>query len=278
LVTATALVGGYEARLMVAQHRAHSAQTAESSKTQNTPMPFVASVAAIATHLPPPADGATREELLKRDAAQRAEIVRLRAELAALRRPNPLNMPAAWMHGEDFFKPSKDDLLQMAKDCQVRFDAPELTVPAATMRDELAAEAGVSDEERQQYNRVMAEFTQTRIAQLRSAYIEVTGDKSGADTLSPDAMMNEIRTKVPETAAQEAYWKVSRERAGLLPASTDTSSASAFERWLRLQQNAGDGFEAALAAALGADRAHALRTEEGSWGIRMMLGGCPKGR
>jgi hypothetical protein len=263
---------------MVAQHHAHSEQAAESSNTQSTQARFATSVAAIAAHLPPPADGATREELLKRDAEQRAEIVRLRAEVAALRRPDPLNMPTAWKYGEDFFKPSKDELLQMAKDCRVRFDAPELTVPAATMRDELAVEAGASDEERQQYNRVLAELTQKRIAQLRSIYIEVTGDQSGADTLSPDAMMNEIRLKVPEATAQEAYWKVSHERAGLLPASTDTSSASAFERWLRLQQGAGDAFETALAAALGGDRAHALRTEEGSWGIRMTLGGCPKGR
>ena len=278
LVAATALVGVNEARVLVAQHHAHSEQTLENSKTQPTQVRFATSVAAIAAHLPPPAAGATREELLERDAEQRAEIVRLRAEVAALRGPQPFDMPPAWKSGEDYFKPSKDELLQMAKGCQVRFDAPELTVPAATMRDGLAAEAGVSDEERQQYNRVLAEFTQTRLAQLRSIYVEVTGDKSGADTLSPDAMMNEIRLKVPEAAAQEAYWKVSHERAGLLPASTDASSASAFERWLRLQENAGDAFETALGATLGADRAHALRTEEGSWGARMMLGSCPKGR
>ena len=169
-------------------------------------------------------------------------------------------------------------MLQLAKDCQVRFDGPELTVPTPAMRDEFAVEAGVSDEERQQYNRVLAEFTQNRIAQLRSSYIEITGDRSGADTLTPAAMMNEISLKVPEAAAQEAYWKVSHERAGLVPAPTDTSGESAFERWLRLQQNAGDAFETALATTLGADRAHALRTKEGSWGRRMILGSCPKGR
>ena len=95
---------------MIAQHHAHNEQTAENSKTQNTQImqaPFVSSVAAIAAHLPPPAEGATREELLKRDAEQRAEIMRLRAEVAALRRPVPFNMPAAWKSGEDFFKPPR---------------------------------------------------------------------------------------------------------------------------------------------------------------------------
>ena len=277
LAAATTLVGVYQGRV-IAQHRAQSEAVAAHSKTQQTQTRFASSVAAIAARLPPPAESATREELLKRDAEQRAEIVRLRAEVDRLLRPDPFNMPAAWKHGEDYIKPPKDELVQMAKDCRVRWDSPELAIPPATMRDEFALEAGVSDDERREYNRVAAEFTQNMIAQLRSLYVEVTGDKSGAETLTPDAMMNEIRLKVPEASAQEAYWKLSHERAGLVPASTDTSSASAFERYLRLEQNAGDAFENSLAAVLGADRAHALRTEDGSWGIRMMLGGCPKGR
>jgi hypothetical protein len=128
----------------------------------------------------------------------------------------------------------------MAKDCQVRWDSPELSVPPATMRDDFALEAGVGDDERREFDRVAAEFTQNMIAQVRSLYVEVTGDKTGADSLTPEAMFNEIRTKVPEAVAQEAYWR--------------------------------------LATALGSDRAHALRTEEGSWGRRIILGGCPRGR
>ena len=278
LVATTALVGVYEGRVMLAEHHAHREQAAEASKTQGAQSRLASSVAAIAARLPPPADGATREELLKRDAEQRAEIVRLRAELNWLQQPDPFNMPTGWKHGEDFIKPPKDELVQMAKDCRVRWDSPELAVPPAKMRDEFALEAGVSDDERREFDRVAAEFTQSMLAQVRTLYVEVTGDKGGADSLTAEAMMNEIRLKVPEATAQEAYWKLSHERAGLVPASTDTSSASAFERYLRLQQNAGNGFENALAATLGADRAHALRTEEGSWGMRIVLGGCPKGR
>ena len=184
-------------------------------------------------------------------------------------------MPAAWKHGEDFFKPTKDELLQMAKECQVRWDTPELTIPPATMRDEFALEAGVNDDERRDYDRVAAEFSQKMMAQLRSLYVEVTGDKAGADSLTAPAIISELRDKSPKAVVQEAYWRLSQERAGLIPVSTNTTGASAFERFLRLEMGSGDDFENALAATIGATRAHALRTEEGSWGNRLMLGGCP---
>jgi RNA polymerase sigma factor (sigma-70 family) len=278
LAATTAWVGVYEGRVLLANHRAQAEQAARVSQTQSAR--FASSVATLAAHLPPPHDVATREELLKQNAEQRAEIVRLRAELNGLRQTDPF--PTVRKHSEDFIKPPKDELLRMAKDCEVRWDSPVLSVPPAKMNDEFAKDAGVSDDERREVDRVTAGFTQSMIAQLRTIYVEVTGDKTGADSLTPDAMILEILLKVPEPVAQQAYWRLSHERAGLIPVPTDTSGASAFEKFLRLEQNAGDAFENALGATIGPERAHALRTEEGSWGRRMIRGSlfgsaCPPG-
>jgi hypothetical protein len=143
------------------------------------------------------------------------------------------------------------------------------------MPDDFAIQAAVTDDERGEFDRVTAEFTQGMLPQLRSLYVEITGDKNGADTLDTISMVQEIIVKVPEAVAKQAYWRLSHERAGLIPTSTDVSTASPFERFLRLEMGAGDTFEKALAAALGADRAHALRTEQGSWGQRLSRRGCP---
>src|SRR5262249_21946592 len=162
---------------------------------------------------------------------------------------------------EGFLQPTSEELAQMAKACQVRFDSPPLSVPATTMPDDFAREAGVSDDERREYDRVQADFTQQMTTQLRALYTEVTGDASGAETRAPETMANELRDKVPQSVAQQAYWQLSHERAGLVPTANAGAQASAFERYLRLMQHAGDSFEQQLAANIGAERAHALRTQ-----------------
>lgn len=284
LAATTALVTVYEGHVLLASHQERRAparpeQATAGASSQSASAQLASQVAALAAQLPPPPDGVTREELLRRDAEQRAQIARMQAELNWLHSPDPFQMPASWRHGEDFFQPAKDELLRLAKDCQIRWDSPWPSVPPAKMDDEFALEAGVSDDERHEFDRVSAEFTQNLIAQVRTIYVEMTGDKSGADTLSPDAMMNEITAKAPEAVAQQAYWQLSHERAGLIPVATDTTNATPFEQYLRLQQGAGDAFEKTLGATIGADRAHALRTQRGAWGRRLIQGsGCPAGR
>jgi hypothetical protein len=51
------------------------------------------------------------------------------------------------------------------------------------------------------------------------------------------------------------------------------------ERFLRLETSAGDSYERELGAAIGPDRAHALRAGSGGWGSRWVSGSdCPPGR
>jgi hypothetical protein len=234
-------------------------------------------LAQLAKPMAPPAADATRADLLRRDADQRAELAQLRAELRLSR--GPLGAPFGEnAPGEDFFKPSQAEAQLLAKSCTVRADGPNLSSTPDTMSDEMARAASVNDEERAQFDRVTADFTRSMNDQVRSLYVEVTGDKTGAEALTPQAMMNEIHDKVPSASAKEAYWRLSQERAGLLAPPTDTSGASAFERFLRLQAGGGDAYESALGAAIGVDRAHSLRTAQGGWQTRYVNSvGCPSG-
>lgn len=284
-VATTLLVSVYEGRVLLANEHGRAELRAGERGTAvagGAPTSLGDSeagqrLAQLAMQLKAPAADVTREELLRRDAEQRAELAKLQAELRASRGAQPRS-PFGQEPGEDFFKPSPAEALQLAKDCTVRSDGPNITSTPDNMSDETAREAGVNDEERAQFNRVTADFTKSTIDQVRSLYVEVTGDKSGAETLAPEAMMHEIRDKVPPASAKEAYWRLSQERAGLLTPPTDVSSASAFERFLRLQAGGGDAYESALGAAIGADRAHALRTAHGSWPTRFVNSvGCPAG-
>ncbi len=284
LAATTILVSVYEGRVLLANERGRTELTAgERGTAQGAAVPsrVVAEaskrLAAIASPLPPPAAGATREELLRRDAQQREELAKLRARLGQLESHSiePFDRKA----GDAFFNPSQDELAQMAKECKLQWDSPSLSLSPETMDDKTAQEMGMNDEERRQFDHVSADFDGKMIAQLRALYIEVTGDKAGADTLTPQAMETEIRSKVPDAVAKEAYWRLSHERAGLIAPPTDPRGASPIERFLRLETTAGDEFERQLGAAIGPDRARALRAEHGGWGSRSISSSdCPPGR
>jgi hypothetical protein len=109
---------------------------------------------------------------------------------------------------------------------------------------------------------------------VRGLYVEATGDAAGAESLSVEAMMNEIREKSPPTETGLLMQKLSRERAGLQPTATDTAKMSPLERLLRAQMVMGDQSEQALAKRVGAQRASAIRGN--SWSGRSSMSGCPK--
>jgi len=286
LAATTILVSVYEGRVLLANEHGRvelaagdrgSAPNADAPSRVSATEAAKKAAALAAAPLPPPAAGATREELLKRDAEQRDELAKLRAHVAALE-ANAIG-PSDRKPGDSFFNPSKDELLQMAKECKLKWDSPSLSLTPETMSDKTASELGVSDEERRQYNKVLADFNAKTLASLRALYLEVTGDKTGADTLTPQAMETEIRSKVPEATMAEAMWRLSHERAGLPVPPEDPRNVPAAERFLRIATGTGDEFERELGAAIGPDRARALRAEHGGWGSRSVSSSdCPPGR
>ena len=236
----------------------------------------------------PPAPGATADELRRRDDEQRLEIATLRAKVKALEgqgkqagEGHPLDdvMPGQ-ASKTPFFDPSKEELSQMAKECRLKWDSPPLGAEPTRMGPKGQQEAGLSDEERERFNKISSDLHARTAADLRSFYAEVTGDSAASRDLSPSTMMQEIEAKSPEADVQETFRRLSAERAGLAkpPTLAELKARSPVERMMRQVTSLGDVFERDLGAVLGKERAHALRASGGGWGSRSVSShGCPGG-
>ena len=219
---------------------------------------------------------ATREQLLVRARQQDAQLAQMRARLAKLERGSasggggaPEAFPAE--PGRAWNDPSPEQLTAWAAECHIRSDEPSLErfEPITAPRD------GLEASEVDGYNAAMSEMAKQWKDQVRKLYLEVTGDTTGAETLSSEAMKHEIDDKSPPGESNAVLQRISRERAGLAAPPTDLSKASAVERMLRAYVQLGDQSEAALAKRIGPERAHAIRGD--GWSSRMELGGCPRG-
>jgi len=218
---------------------------------------------------------ASREQLLVRTRAQKAQLNQLRARVALLEKtaraaedPGAGDIPEP---GRTWHDPSPEKLAEWVADCHVRTDEPgfdrfsPLTAPDKTR--------GIAAGELAGYNAAMTEMAKQWKDLVRSLYVETTGDTAGADTLSSEAMRREIEDKSPPGEHNVILQRVAQERAGLATSPADLSKTSTLERLMRASFRLGDQAEAALARRLGAERAHAIRGE--GWDARWELGGCP---
>lgn len=240
------------------------------------------STAALAEEIPAaPEASASREDLLRRDAQQRAEIASLRAKVREL-----VSLPgggrlrgganARTPSGRPWFDPSKEDLVKFAAECRVSYDLPPVmgTEPMR-LGPLMADEMGLTGEETAAFNRVNASIHAYYVAELRKLYMEVVGDASRADELAPAALWSELADKSAPGEAERANQKIAQERAGLAQPPADLSQLSAVERAMRLQASLGERTERELAAAIGPERARALREKNDGWGMHREIAGCP---
>jgi hypothetical protein len=229
--------------------------------------------------LPAPPQDASRDELLRRDAVQRAEIAGLRTRVRDLERARPVIRQtvddSSDPSGEPWFEPSREDLARFASECRVRADMPGLlsTEPYQFGPHHPGSKL-LTDDQRAVANRVMAELQRDVLAQLRALYIEAIGD-ARADDLSPDGMASELRDKSPVGESNRINRRIAQERAGLAAPPTDLARLSPLERFLRRQSDLGDETERRLAEALGAAKARELRELNGGWEQRFEAAGCP---
>lgn len=213
-----------------------------------------------------------------REAAYVAELTTLRARVKELEssqggaRLPPGTKPANYM------EPSREELLEMAKACKLRWDDPGLRPQHPPLPDtEDRAKLGITDAEAEVISEVYASFVTQSLEQLRAIYVAATGDVDNSRVLAPDALKQEILDKSPEDAIQRAYQRVSQERAGLAVPSPDAAGMSPVERLMRFNMGLGDAYERALADKLGASRAHQLRASHNGWGGRHESSvGCPE--
>jgi hypothetical protein len=227
----------------------------------------------------PPSADATRDELLRRDSQQRAEIATLRARMRQLEQAGPSlgRGDERDSSGRPWFDPSKDDLVRFASECRVRTDMPSfLHDESIEWGPRRAQEAGLSEPELAAVNKVLQDMQREVLAQLRALYIEVTGDQDRADDLSPQAMASELQQKSPQGEEGRVNQRIAQERAGLAEPPADLSQASALERYMRRRAGLGDETQRRIGDVIGAARARQLRETEGGWGGQWETVGCPR--
>jgi hypothetical protein len=274
------LVTVYEGKVILANEKGDATlQAGERARAASgqAPAPVTDKTAAAIPPVPP-ADTLSREELVKREQAARGEIARLSARVRELESASAGAEPKHELDRVRQFKlaPSKDELQEMAKDCRLQWDSPGIGSKPSVVSAEDAGKMGLSEAERLAMNRVNADLNASVGRELRQLYIEVTGDKAGADTLSPSSLEREIDEKSNERELKQAYYDLSHERAGLQQPPASFEGRPAVERMMRLMSGLGNRYEQELGKAIGPDRAHELRAESGGWGSRHSGSyGCP---
>ncbi len=230
-----------------------------------------------------PSADATREDLLARDEAQRARLADMSTRVATLQRDLAAARKRARegtdSEGEDdgrpWFDPSPEQLKKFAERCEVRYDVPPVMgAEPFNLPSDVAAKYGMSEAEREAVNRVMGDLMVSWQATVRELYILATGDTRGVDSLSVQAMAEEIENKSMPGEATRIRTRLAQERAGLVPPPADLSAATPLERYLRALGSLGDEAERMLADRVGAKRAREIHEIKDGWGSRWDMRGC----
>lgn len=201
------------------------------------------------------------------------EATRLRDEVAVLRgkldeKPNG--------HQVKMLNLSKEELLEMARECELRWDMPNLN-PGGGIPPEATSNLGLTDDEAEAMNRIFDENGRRVLEEVKKLYVEVTGDSKVAETLTAQSLIAELQHKAPVADRQQAFQKLARERAGLQPPPVDWSTASPTERLLRLLTSNGDRVEREIGEQIGPDLARRYRELNDGFSSHWRgRAGCPK--
>jgi hypothetical protein len=176
----------------------------------------------------------------------------------------------AWLH------PPKDQLVDLARRCEVRSISPEVTgnqVP--TVDDKDAKALALSSNERTELEQTLRQMHDSFADSVRQTYAAGAADPSGASSLTVEQMVEEIQDR-PNSGFDEARPKLALERAGMAAPPAAGADLPPGERIFRLSAGLGDDFERRLADRFGADRARQLLYSPlAGWTTRSSQSGCP---
>jgi len=178
----------------------------------------------------------------------------------------------AWAH------PTKPELADMARRCEIRFVSPALTESQApTVDDEHARALSLSSNERAELDQTLRQMHQSLADFVRQAYADGATDPALASSLSLEQMINDIQAR-PNSGYGQAWQSLAQERAGMATPPAAGADLPPGERILRLTAGLGDEFEKRLTDRLGADRAHQLLYSPlaDAWTTRVSQSGCPQ--
>lgn len=214
------------------------------------------------------------EALAAERTRMRERVVQLRGQVDALERR--LGDEAAPLGERHWYPTSPEEQAQLLEDCTLRLDQPPVQgMEPAGLEDDFEA-MDLQPGEDAILEDAVARLHRTYLETLRPLYVEATGDATGVSSLSPRALLAELRDKAARDGNGEGVMRrVSRERAGLEPPPGDPSSLSPYEQAFRAFVDLGDDLQALVAQSTGAERAHALRAASGGWPwSRSQFTGC----
>ncbi|MCA1825314.1 MAG: hypothetical protein ABR567_06825 [Myxococcales bacterium] len=224
-------------------------------------------------------EASSREQLIQRDRAQQAEIATLRNRVRDLEKKvavapsaGEASHPAERGPALKYRDFTPEELLEMARNCEVRVDLLPLSREPFKLGPDLSAQLHLSEDEQARVNATVNDLAKETIARLRALYVEATGDVAGADNLEPFSLQREILHKSPEPVIAAARARVARERAGLETPPADPRAGSIPERLFRYLITVNDTLQHSLEPELGAQQAAAVR-DRLSWS-RMNMSGC----
>jgi hypothetical protein len=284
LVTAAVLVTVYEGRVSLANPRGATEIAAgehasagggeapgPARPTERRAVPAPAVATAGATETAPPA--LTREQLLARDGEQRQQITALRTQVQALEAELAKVKDRERSKSKSFYRPTKEELLEMTRSCTIQFDSPPLSLEPIPFNQKMAEKFVLRPDEVVAIQRVHRDVATRALAQLRAIYSEVTGQVPPDDMIG-HSLLNEIEQKTGSDEMLEARKQLSYERAGLLPTPENLNARPPGERALRVMSAVGDEMERELEKAIGPVKAGALRAANDGWPSHSTMSGC----
>lgn len=211
----------------------------------------------------------SREQLAARAEALSQRVDELERALLATRTTPEQQRPEK----EKFHDFSKEELLEMARECRLPYATPQMGRDPFRLKPEKGAEFKLSDEEQRRAEAAVNAVAGPAVERIRALYIEATGDRLGADSLEVGTMGAEILSKGGgEDALARA--RITKELAGLAPPPADLSKTSAQERYLRLMFGLGGAIEHELEKSFSPRVASSLR--EAFTTHHSVHGGCPE--
>jgi TonB family protein len=162
-----------------------------------------------------------------------------------------------------YYGMTQTELEAMARDCDVRDDAP------APPNDKHAEALGLSAAEREAY-RDAYDRTQAEAREMRLALLHELDPKLDVESLEPIEQTVKLHQLTRDTRRLEAslvHRHLAEERAGLreLPSAEQLAKLGPAARWERFRLDTGNRFAAALSEELGAERVDELRRMYGGW-------------
>jgi hypothetical protein len=212
----------------------------------------------------PRAVTARRMALGTRDRTSEDRAAALEARVSELERvlqqgPKGLRLsdPSAAALAGRMYDFTGDELKALARRCEIRYYLPRHLTALVSPR--LDSSYPLSAAERETVARLMQEQRQSFVDELRSLYIELTGERAAAETLTPKSLKEEIFAKATEDDIKEARRRIFQEWLGQVPPPADVTKRPSVERFLRLLVNSGPAFYRAVSAVVGTERAREVR-------------------